>query len=400
MLSQKAILDRLTRITSTGRYVREIHSLRFIAITFVVVMHISNYVGLEYESRFLIDPVQSSLMAFLHKFGKGVELFFAISGFVLGLPFASAYLRGDKPVSLRKYYWRRVTRLEPPYIIVMTALALFLAIAKRQAIVSIAQHLLASLLYCHGFIYGYNNTISYVAWSLEVEVQFYMLMPLIAAVYSIRKRHTRLMVWVSLAIAAILLQVFLKAPDPIMARLPFSLVWYLQYFCCGLFLADIYVDRGYNWGTQSFGWDIVSLVGWPALFLSWQFPKVSLVTFPVFIVLLYYCAFKGQLTNRFMRSSWIAAIGGMCYTIYLLHMPVIGLFGNAFRWLVISQSYPATFIAQCIVLTGPILVVCGVYFLLIEKPCMNPQWPQRLRARFARNLHPTTHNLQPTTLRQ
>jgi hypothetical protein len=31
-----------------------------------------------------------------------------------------------------------------------------------------------------------------------------------------------------------------------------------------------------------------------------------------------------------------------------------------------------------IVLIPLMLVVCGAFFLLIEKPCMNPEWPQKL----------------------
>jgi len=48
---------------------------------------------------------------------NGVPLFFAISGFILSLPFARQGLGGGSPVSLRQYYIRRVTRIEPPYVI-------------------------------------------------------------------------------------------------------------------------------------------------------------------------------------------------------------------------------------------------------------------------------------------
>lgn len=44
-----------------------------------------------------------------------------------------------------------------------------------------------SFVYSHAFIYGDKSTINFVAWSLEIEVQFYLLMPLIANVYRISK---------------------------------------------------------------------------------------------------------------------------------------------------------------------------------------------------------------------
>ena len=58
---------------------------------------------------------------------RGVELFFVISGFILGLPFAAHYLKGAAPVSLRKYYLRRLTRLEPPYIVALLVLFILAA---------------------------------------------------------------------------------------------------------------------------------------------------------------------------------------------------------------------------------------------------------------------------------
>ena len=68
---------------------------------------------------------------------RGVELFFAISGFILGIPFASHYLRGVPRVNLRRYFIRRLTRLEPPYIINLMVLAGILVIVTRT-ITSIA----------------------------------------------------------------------------------------------------------------------------------------------------------------------------------------------------------------------------------------------------------------------
>lgn len=40
-------------------------------------------------------------------------------------------------------------------------------------------HLVAGLIYSHGFIYGSGNPINSVNWSLEIEAQFYVIIPLI-----------------------------------------------------------------------------------------------------------------------------------------------------------------------------------------------------------------------------
>ena len=45
-----------------------------------------------------------------------------ISGFILGLPFARHVLANGPPVVLKQYFLRRLSRLEPPYIVAMITL--------------------------------------------------------------------------------------------------------------------------------------------------------------------------------------------------------------------------------------------------------------------------------------
>ena len=65
------------------------------------------------------DPSHSVIARVLEHGNYGVQLFFVISGFVLALPFASHYLCQTRAVSLRAYFLRRLTRLEPPYVLSM-----------------------------------------------------------------------------------------------------------------------------------------------------------------------------------------------------------------------------------------------------------------------------------------
>ena len=76
---------------------------------------------------------------------RGVELFFIISGFILGLPFAKQYLAGGKQVRLGAYFLRRLTRLEPPYILILCIRAAAM-LAATHVLGYIATHLLANIL--------------------------------------------------------------------------------------------------------------------------------------------------------------------------------------------------------------------------------------------------------------
>ena len=77
----------------------------------------------------------------------GVELFFIISGFILAMPFAAHHLKGQRPVALGPYYLRRLTRLEPPYMLCMALLFVALVAFRGRDAGQLAPHLGASLLY-------------------------------------------------------------------------------------------------------------------------------------------------------------------------------------------------------------------------------------------------------------
>jgi peptidoglycan/LPS O-acetylase OafA/YrhL len=97
------------RITTSGIYIPEIDGLRFIAISLILMCHVGNHVAqLNFRGRDLSTRI-------FDLGNRGVELFFVISGFVLAMPFVSQYLCAGPRVSLKQYFLRRVTRLEPPY---------------------------------------------------------------------------------------------------------------------------------------------------------------------------------------------------------------------------------------------------------------------------------------------
>ena len=58
-------------------------------------------------------PAKDLAYDFWTSLSFGVDMFFMISGFVLALPFATRYLAHGPRVSLRSYFLRRLTRLEP-----------------------------------------------------------------------------------------------------------------------------------------------------------------------------------------------------------------------------------------------------------------------------------------------
>ena len=109
----------------------------------------------------------------------GVAVFFAISGFLLYRPFVSARLNGAPRTQLRDYLRRRILRIVPAYWLALTVLAIWPGLTGVFT---------GHFWVYYGFAQIYNdgwalNGIA-PAWTLCIELTFYVALPLYAAAVS------------------------------------------------------------------------------------------------------------------------------------------------------------------------------------------------------------------------
>jgi peptidoglycan/LPS O-acetylase OafA/YrhL len=368
------LLSRFSRETSSGRFIPEMDGLRFVAIGLVFLFHLNGY--LIVKSGAVYSFAGQGWLGEIAVVGfRGVELFFAISGFILALPFAAHYLGGAPKVKLRKYFLRRLTRLEPPYMVTLAILFTLAITVQGQRFVDLYRHWGASLIYQHNLIYG---AMMGVTWSLEIEVQFYVLVPLLTQLFKVQSTWIRRGQMLAIVIALLVAQQFYLPGHP---RLSLSLLAYLQYFLIGFLLADVFVVEWKQRPMRSFYWDVISVVGWPLLFLALRSKVAAHWVFPFLILGLYCAAFSGRACNRFFVNPWITAIGGMCYSIYLIHYQIISATARFTKGLTEGWNYSLHLMAQCLIVGAAVVIIAGTYFLILEKPCMRPDWPQRLWSR-------------------
>jgi peptidoglycan/LPS O-acetylase OafA/YrhL len=365
---------KLRRITTHGNWIPEIDGLRFVAISATVFVHI------------LAETVNRSgqtFSALAHKVvlelfdrgGRGVLLFFAISGFILAQPFLRQHLLHGQAVSIKAFFKRRLTRLEPPYILSLLLYALAMAVYERH-LIPLLLPLISHVFYLRNFFS--LPPISFVTWSLEVEVQFYILAPVLGLLYAISSPLVRRSVIVSLIAASTAFQYLSHGTA---SR---NLPGHLQFFLVGFLLADLRATRTKS--TTSRWWDLVSLVVWVAIFaLPTAYTSLCL---PLLILLAYLATFNGPVTRQIFRTPWIALTGGMCYSFYLMHMLVISIAFRLTRRLVIPSNLPLSFLIQATLLGACIYLFCTAYFILIERPCMDPKWPRKLRTWLAQLFPP------------
>ncbi len=381
MVSMKLFKRPLSfqRITSSGNFIPELDGLRFIAIASVVLYHLRGFINVKDTNTYTDNFDYSVLQHYLTHARIGVPLFFVISGFILGLPFAKQHLLKEGAVNIKNYFYRRLTRLEPPYILMMSMMFIgFVFVAHKFTPQEGFFSYLASLFYAHNIIYDISPKLNGVAWSLEVEVQFYILAPLLAYLFSIKNVKVRRLTLVGIILSSLGFNQFHFNPFHFI-----SLINCLHYFILGFLLVDLYVSKTYFIRKTKFD----KLFGLVFFLLIWLFDAKDfdgyavrygwrIVQLASIFFFYYYVVFNK--TYRFFSFKWITGIGGMCYSIYLLHSPIIGLIGNPLMKFQFSDLSFINIPIFTAILIGAILCISAAFYLLIERPCMDQNWPRKL----------------------
>lgn len=364
---------------ANNAWLREVDGLRLVALIPVVLQHLMERFA-HHTTLPLPTPLTDDPFAFFISRGTvGVFLFFAISGFVLALPFARHHFAGSSKPSLHAYAWRRVTRLEPPYIIWMCLFAFVLLLKGRYAFAELCPHLLASLTYTHGLFFGGYSPINPVAWSLEVEIQFYLLAPFITALFfGISNRWARRTALVGAILGWISLQHHMG-----WLVLPYKLtiLGQLPHFLVGLLAVEYFLTMRPAPVRQHVAWDIAAPLAYMALCYTWTAEFWKNCVFAAALWVLFMAALRGVYFRKILQNEWVAIAGGMCYTIYLTHLPLLEAITSITGHLHFTDHLFFNFWAQTALALPLVWLFGAIFFYTIEKPFMRhiPSMPIRIR---------------------
>jgi len=363
-------LEKFRRITSAGNYIPEIDGLRFVAIFWVVVwMHLPTILNVNlFDEKLITNPYFAAVIL---EGGHGVSFFFMISGFILALPFIKEKTRSGPKVSLRKYYLRRLSRLEPPYLAALLIAFILLIAVKNKPFNDLLPHLGASSLYMHNIIYNSASSVLGVAWSLEVEIQFYILAPFLCFIFLIKHPVARRILLVLLILFSGIYAYYN------LWKMPTMLPYFICYFLSGMLLADIYstghklkLNNGIGFMTGA-----CILVGLPfiiSVHSIWFFLLKLFLMMAAFYLVLFNEALK-----KLMSRQIITIIGGMCYSVYLLHLLIMAGVSQGLAEMPLLNNLGGVLIYS-VLLIAAVLFFSAIFYKLIEQPSMRKDWWKKM----------------------
>jgi peptidoglycan/LPS O-acetylase OafA/YrhL len=174
----------------------------------------------------------------------GVHLFFFLSGFVISYPFVRAAVARAPQPAWADFAWRRFIKIVPSYVLSI-AVAYAIGYAQVQPNASLFPDLATHLLFIHTWFPLRFGTIDGVLWTLAIEVEFYLVFPLIWWCFKRRPWLTAgIMILIAGVWRAALAQCCYSSLFTIYEE---NLPGYLDIFACGMLCAYAFVRWGNAW---------------------------------------------------------------------------------------------------------------------------------------------------------
>ncbi len=348
-------INILKRITSTDFFIPELDGLRFIAILFVLICHLSG----NFFEYYALGNKYTLIQTILERGANGVRIFFGISGFIL----MKNALKKEN-FNIKKYYLRRLIRIEPPYLV---SLLFYYLVLYHRDLLSLLPNFLISIPYLHSFVYGKPSIINTVTWSLEVEIQFYILFPVFFNIIKYFENNFKLgsFIIISLVFLSILYNYFFLAN--IRTILDNAEFFFIGILCSWILYKKNVIRQNYN----------PTLVSWTLVVLTILLLCIESRSNNLFLQILYcsllfiffYLIFSYESKFLyFLKNRFISITGGMCYTIYLYHIIILLLFQKFFFKYYINNFY-ALIIGTVIYLIF-LWFFSAILYLFFEKPFM------------------------------
>ncbi len=300
----------------------------------------------------------------------GVDLFFVLSGFLVGRLLFSEIKRTGT-LGVRRFLARRAWKIWPPYLAFLCVIAAMLAWEGRDL-----GALLPNLVHVQNYSDAAQNGGWGHTWSLAVEEHFYLVLPLLLLL--LRDRMERLPLVVGVVAAACL-----AGRIATVAAIPHQVAWVhlwpthlrIDSLMAGVLLAWLVTFR-YDLVARLRPWrHALPVVAAPCFLPALLYPihtSVFQTTLGLSLLwvgsgcLVLWCYFaEGGPLLRSRPARWLAWVGAASYGIYLWHLPWSHRIIEA-----LGHHVPLSVPAQVALFVGLAIALGWLMTLAVERPAL------------------------------
>lgn len=323
---------RLSRLPQRIPEIRPLTGLRIVAALLVVMFHMRG------NLRNAFPPVADALWPVLDSGLLGVDLFFALSGFVLTLNYVDAVGSRLTRAGTARFLWARVARVWPAYAVTLLIAGIWhagLPVVGWQDPVPVRDLSALSFVRQLGLVVLWNEpgydrlTWNGPAWSVSAEALAYVAFPVMALLLFRLDRAVRARSLIWLGLLALVPLLILGSGDP---NGPY--IWLIRLaasFFAGAVAALAvrkvwaHVDshRHRSWPTVLTWVSVIGIFG--VLYLAYDTgrPTGRLVAVLFFPLLLIGLALSRGGLARLLASRPLVFGGRISYSVYLTHMVLV-----------------------------------------------------------------------------
>uniref|UniRef100_UPI0035933BE1 acyltransferase family protein n=1 Tax=Paenibacillus polymyxa TaxID=1406 RepID=UPI0035933BE1 len=276
----------------------------------------------------------------------GVEIFFVLSGYLITDQILFEW-RTRSGFSIVQFWIRRIRRLLPAMIFMLTAVALWLLITDFSRLQALGGHFVSSLFYVNNWYLIFHH-VSYFEsfgppspighlWSLSIEEQFYVIWPLVLLIgLRFAPRRGRLMLYIlGCAIVSAIAMAIIYEPGTDPSRVYYGTDTRAFAILIGAALAVVWPSWRLSDNVSSSSrtmLDMTGVLGMVMLFIligqtnefdeslyRGGFLYLSLITAVVIAVLVH----PANRLERWLGCRPLSWIGKRSYSLYIWHYPII-----------------------------------------------------------------------------
>ena len=312
-----------------------------------------------------------------------VYLFFALSGYLIGRPFIRAFVEGTAYPSPGRYLKHRLLRIVPAYWVVLTICLIVITVPSKPL-----WPVLEAYFFVHDWYQSPIEGILAQAWTLKVEMQFYLTLPIVAAlfVWGARLAGPRLgrtaRCWIVIVLAAVWGVTSTVITGGEGAFLNGAGLLHTAFaFAPGLVMAavELLPIRSSTLRRPAVAWSAGAAVlvaaslwlyPWTNILNTTQLEHQLRASLLLLVMLggLLVWQWSGRRTWRVLDNPAMRWTGSRSYGIYLLHLLVLSQFFDEFAQ---GDGYKRTLLVlfpATLIITG---LAAEVLYRLVEKPALS-----------------------------